>query len=141
MEEIKNEIIEETQEENQEETRKQKQAEAAKQALNTFSKGAFKLSTPIRAGGKDMAELEYDFTKLTGWEYVEAMDADGGAKSVFKITQKQALCLFAAAAGKATNGVDATDIKERIGAVDAMRAVQVATVFLTASARAANQNT
>ena len=139
MEEIKNEIIEENKE-TQEEDKKEKQAEVAKQVLNTTSKGTFKLSVPMRAGGKDITELEYDFTKLTGWEYVEAMDADGSAKSVFKITQKQALCLFAAAAGKATNGVDATDIKERIGAVDAMRVVQLATVFLTASARAANQN-
>ncbi len=136
MEEIKNEI-----KESNRENQNQKQADVAKKVLDTTSKGTFKLSTPLRAGGKDVTELEYDFTKLTGWELVEAMDTDAGAKSVFKITQKQALCLFATAAGKMTDGVDATDIKDRIGAVDAMRAVQLATVFLTASARAANQNT
>ena len=85
--------------------------------------------------------MQYDFSKLTGWEYVEAMDADVTARNVCKISHKQALCLFATAAGKATPDVDSTDIKERIGAVDALRAVQLATVFLITSTRAANQNT
>ena len=106
-----------------------------------ITKGTLKLSTPIRAKSQDITELQYDFSKLTGWEYVEAMDADVTARNVFKISNKQALCLFAAAAGKATPDVDATDIKERIGAVDALRAVQLATVFLITSTRAANQNT
>jgi hypothetical protein len=106
-----------------------------------ITKGTLKLSTPIRAKSQDVTELQYDFSKLTGWEYVEAMDADVTARNVFKISNKQALCLFAAAAGKATPDVDATDIKERIGAVDALRAVQLATVFLITSTRAANQNT
>ena len=106
-----------------------------------ITKGTLKLSTPIRAKSQDITELQYDFSKLTGWEYVEAMDADVTARNVFKISNKQALCLFAAAAGKATLDVDATDIKERIGAVDALRAVQLATVFLITSTRAANQNT
>lgn len=106
-----------------------------------ITKGTLKLSTPIRAKSQDVTELQYDFSKLTGWEYVEAMDADVTARNVFKISNKQALCLFAAAAGKATLDVDATDIKERIGAVDALRAVQLATVFLITSTRAANQNT
>ena len=106
-----------------------------------ITKGTLKLSTPIRAKSQDVTELQYDFSKLTGWEYVEAMDADATARNVFKISNKQALCLFAAAAGKATPDVDATDIKERIGAVDALRAVQLATVFLITYTRAANQNT
>ena len=114
---------------------------AQKLLLESTTKGTFKLNTPIRAASQDVNELEYDFTKLTGWEYVEAMDADMAAKNIFKVSQKQALCLFAAAAAKATPNVDATDIKERIGAVDAMRAVQLTTVFLVSSARAANQNT
>ncbi len=104
-------------------------------------KGTLKLSAPIRAKSQDVTELQYDFSKLTGWEYVEAMDADTSARNIFKISQKQALCLFAAAAGKVTPDVDATDIRERIGAVDALRAVQLATVFLITSTRAANQNT
>ena len=101
-----------------------------------ITKGTLKLSTPIRAKSQDITELQYDFSKLTGWEYVEVT-----ARNVFKISHKQALCLFATAAGKATPDVDATDIKERIGAVDALRAVQLATVFLITSTRAANQNT
>lgn len=114
---------------------------AAKAISGDTSKGVFKLSVPIRSASQDVTELQYDFTKLTGWEFVEAMDADANARTVFKITQKQALCLFAAAAGKATSGIDAADVKERIGAVDALRAVQLATVFLVTSARAASQNT
>lgn len=105
------------------------------------TKGTIKLTVPIRAGGTDVDKLDYDFSKLTGWEYVEAMDADPEARNVFKITQKQALCLFAAAAGKATPNIDATDIKQRISAVDTLRVVQLATVFLAASTRAARENT
>lgn len=138
MEEIKKEEI---RNEDNSAAEQQRQLEAAKKVLSSTSKGKFKLSTPIRAAGTDLEEIEYDFTKLTGWELVEAMDTDEKARSVFKITQKQALCVFAAAAAKCTKDVDARDVKERIGAADAMRAVQLATVFLTASARAANQNT
>lgn len=138
MDEIKNEEIKN--EENQEDN-KQKQIETAKKVLDSTAKGTFKLSSPIRAAGADLDTLEYDFTKLTGWELVEAMDTDEKARSVFKITQKQALCVFATAAAKCTKNVDVTDIKERIGAADALRAVQLATVFLTASARAVSQNT
>ena len=108
---------------------------------DNVTRGTLKLSTPIRAGSQDVGELQYDFSKLTGWEYVEAMDADADARNVFKISQKQALCLFAAAAGKVTSGIDATDIKQRIGAIDAVKAVQLATVFLVTSKRAVRQNT
>lgn len=98
-------------------------------------RGRMKLVTPIRAGGKDLEELEYDFGKLTGWEYAEAMDMDANAGSVLKITRKQAFCLFAQAAGKATDGVDARDIRERLGMEDAKVGVELATLFLNTSAR------
>lgn len=117
-------------------------AEAIQKAISDeVTSGTLELTAPIRAGGQDVTELQYDFSKLTGWEYVEAMDADADARNVFKISQKQALCLFAAAAGKATPGIDATDIKQRIGAIDAVKAVQLATVFLVTSTRAARKNT
>ena len=63
--------------------------------------GIITLKTPLRAGGRDVTELAYDFGKLTGWEYADAMDMDPRAGNIYKITRKQALCLFAAAAGKA----------------------------------------
>lgn len=109
--------------------------------LNMISKGTLELATPIRARSKDVTALHYDFTKLTGWEYAEAMDSDPAARNVFVVTKKQAICLFAAAAAKVTPDVDAKDIKERIGLADAQRAVQVATLFLTTSAREAGRNT
>ena len=109
--------------------------------LSLLSKGTLELATPIRSRSEDVKVLHYDFTKLTGWEYVEAMDSDPNNRNVFNISKKQAICLFAAAAAKVTEGLDATDIKERIGLADAMRAVQVATVFLVRSAQEAGKNT
>ena len=123
-----------------EENKKNEQSAAAMN-LNMIAKGALELAVPIRARSQDITTLHYDFDKLTGWEYVEAMDADPGARSVFTVSKKQALCLFAAAAAKATPDVDAKDIKERISLPDAQRAVQVATLFLITSAREAGRNT
>lgn len=107
--------------------------------LRKLAKGKMQLETPIRAGGKDITELEYDFQKLTGWEYADAMDSDYSSSSMFRISNRQAFCLFAAAAGKVTPGIDATDIRERMGSTDAVKAVQLATIFFTASARAGNK--
>lgn len=115
--------------------------EAARKVLDGTIRGTLKLKQPIRAQSTDLTELRFDFSKLTGWEYVEAMDEGGVTRNVFEITQRQALCLFAAAAGKATDGVDAVDVRTRIGMEDALRAVQTAMVFIVASARAENPNT
>lgn len=118
--------------------------EAAKKpailTLSDISKGTLELATPIRARSEDIDKLHYDFSKLTGWEYAEAMDTDAAARNVFVVTKKQALCLFAAAAAKVTEDVDATDIKQRIGLIDAQRAVQVATLFLNRAAQEAGRN-
>lgn len=102
--------------------------------LKKASNGTLQLSTPIRAGGKDVEELQYDFQKLTGWEYAEAIDSDRNAQTIFRLTAKQALNLFATAAGKATENIDANDIKERIGVEDSMAAVQLAILFFNACA-------
>ena len=109
-------------------------------AAKELYKGSIKLISPIRAAGKDVDELHYDFTVLNGWDYVEAMDSDLNAKNIFKVTSKQALCLFAAAAAKQTPEVDVTDIKEKIGAADAAKAVQLATLFLITSTREEKKN-
>jgi len=77
-----------------------------------------------------VTELIYDFAALTGRELVAALDKGGAVgMNAFRITDTQAFELFAAAAGKATAGIDATDIRERMGAVDSVKAVQLATVF------------
>lgn len=62
------------------------------------------------------------------------------AGNIYRITRKQALCLFAMAAGKANEGVDATDIRERLGVEDAQTAVEQAMVFLTTSTPEVKRN-
>lgn len=106
--------------------------------IRRIAKGTIKLLTPIRAGGKDVDELEYDFSKVTGKEYADAMDEDKKTANMFRISNTQALCLFACAAGKMTSGVDAKDVLERIGIQDSIKAVQLATIFFVASAREGN---
>ncbi len=116
--------------------------------LANISKGKITLFTPIRAAGKDITELRWNFRNLNGWEYANAMDCDMSG-SVFRITNRQALGLFAASAAKETtikneSGVDihpldAQDIRERIGIDDCAKAVQVASVFFLASVREGNK--
>ena len=107
--------------------------------IQKLSKGSLELATPIRAGGKDVTRLDYDFTKLTGWEYADAMDRDLNATNVFRVSNKQALSLFAAAAAKVTPGIDTEDISKRMGSQDTIKAVQLATIFFVASTRAGNK--
>lgn len=107
--------------------------------IRKMGRGKMVLETPILVADKPVNELHYDFTKLTGWEYADAMDSDLSSSNIFRISSKQGLLLFAAAAAKETEGVDATDIRERIGVSDAIKAVQVATVFFVASTREGNK--
>ena len=116
------------------EERKAKNKEA--QAAMSEGKGRLKLETPIRAGDEEIEELIYDFNELTGIEYTDAMDSDINAQQIYRITYRQALALFAKAAAKQTEKVDARDIIERIGMTDAVEAVQLATLFFSASTRA-----
>ena len=99
-------------------------------------KGRLELETPIMSGDEEITELAYDFTVLTGLEYTAAMDSDFQAQQIYKITYRQALALFAAAAAKQTPALDSRDILERIGMTDAVEGVQLATLFFTASTRA-----
>lgn len=106
------------------------------------SKGKLVLSVPIRADGTDVNELSFDFTALTGWEYMDALDKAGNAKpDAFRITSKQALALFAAAAAKETPNVDEEDIIGRISPQDGIAAMQVASLFFNASSRAGDMRT
>lgn len=116
--------------------------------LNRIATGKMTLLQPIRAAGQDITELKWNFRNLTGWEFASAMDCDNAA-NVFRISNRQALGLFAASAAKETTikndgGVeirpfDAQDIRQRIGIDDCVKAVQIATVFFVASAREANK--
>lgn len=95
--------------------------------------GKLELGKPFTIGGTEYTELEYDFNKLTGLEYAEAMDSDAKANTAFKVTYKQGLALFACAAAKLAPGLDMRDILENLGSEDAVEAVQLGTLFFTVS--------
>jgi hypothetical protein len=123
------------------ETALKKRAAAQAAMLENARSGKIILQTPIRSKSQDVTELCYDFNKLTGMDFAEAMDSDIKADNVFKMTYKQMLALFAKAASKATEGIDEIDITERLGAVDAMEAVQQARLFFNLSALGKNRRT
>lgn len=109
--------------------------------IRRYGKGKLELTTPILADGKDVKELKYDFTALTGMDFVSAIDRGmDGSNSGFRIAATQAFNLFAAAAEKATSGIDATDIRRGMSAKDSVKAVQLATVFFVASSRAGDKH-
>ena len=106
-----------------------------KKNLQKLGKGKLKLEVPIRAGGQNVEELNYDFTQLTGVEYADALDKYPEGSNGFQITQKQALSLFAVAAGKATDKVDAVDVMRGITCKDAVTATRVTRLFFEYSSR------
>lgn len=108
--------------------------------IRQFGRGRMELRVPIQDGENICKELRWDFLALTGAEYVDALDMDARANNTFRLSNLQALSLFAAAAAKATPGVDATDIRHRISIMDAQKATQIATVFFTASSRVGNRS-
>lgn len=103
-----------------------------------YAKGTLTLEKPIQDGENTITELKWDFSNITGTEYCDAMDMDPNGSNVFRLTTKQALYLFATAAGKATPGLDAKDIRTRIGMMDANAAIQATIVFFNTSSRAGN---
>lgn len=119
-----------------------KKPPTAEEHLTRVAKGKITLLQPIRAADQDITELRWNFRNLSGWEYADAMDCDqsGGA---FRITNRQALALFAASAAKETtirndkgeevHPLDAQDIRERIGIDDCAEVIQVAAAFFHAS--------
>lgn len=110
------------------------------EALKIMSRGKLKLFKPFIADDAEITELIYDFENLGGPELVRAMDrgAQNGANA-FRLTSEQALELFIASAGKETEGVDAGDVRRGLSSVDAVKAVQLATVFFVASSQAGNE--
>lgn len=140
MDEQKNVNAEENDSSAKKETKKLPKIFDPEEQIRQFGRGRMELRVPIRDGENLCKELSWDFLALTGAEYVDALDRDTRANNTFRITNAQALSLFAAAAAKATTGVDATDIRRGISMMDAQKATQIATVFFTASSRAGNRN-
>ncbi len=112
-----------------------KRREEAIEAMKT-GKGILKLEMPFTSDDVEITELKYDFTALTGMEYADAMDSDTVTQQAFRITNRQALALFAIAAAKQTEHVDNTDIIQRMGVTDSIEAVRLAALFFQASVRA-----
>lgn len=107
--------------------------EAAMEAMRE-GKGRLALEKPIRAGEREITELAYDFTELTGLDYTEAMDAgNGGGRNLSGMGYRQGLSLFAKAASICNEGLDMQDIVSRIGATDAAEGVELASIFFSAS--------
>lgn len=105
-------------------------------AVEESRSGKFKLSKPIRANGRDVEALEFDFTKITGVEFADIMDRSRNkAPDAYNISAPQALALFAEAAAKATGGVDKFDIIGGMSIMDAIKAAQVAELFFRSVSR------
>ena len=111
------------------------------EAAKAVRHGKLTLAEPIMDGENEYNELEYDFGKLKGLELARALDFGDGPKDSFRLSDVQALNYFACAAAKCQKpgGLDATDIRERIGGMDAIKAIQLATVFFRASSRAGDR--
>ena len=110
------------------------------QAAIELCAGKMILAVPFLSDDKEITELSYDFRALTGVELADALDrgASETGGNAFRITNRQALEVFAAAAAKKTEGADAVDIKRGLSGQDAIKAAQLATVFFVASSREGN---
>ena len=116
--------------------------------LRELTRGSLKLMRPIRAMGQDVTELRFDFCDLTSREMMEALDSVM-VNNMFAISNEQAMALFAATAAKNAPMIekgamkvslyDAKDILT-MSAVDAVKAVQLAKLFYSASSQAGNKN-
>lgn len=120
-----------------EEARKATEAQIQAQ-LEKYACGDLELAEPIRAGGEDVTKLSFDFRKLKALEVMDALD-NGRGTSAFRLTNRQALLLFAVAAAKESDKLDERDIAERMGAEDAIKAVQLATTFFNITSRAGDK--
>lgn len=138
-------VVEETAEEEKKPAKAKKEKKKGPDLLNpdeavkSVSQGKLVLFKPFIADNEEITELTFDFENLGGPEMVRAMDrgAQNGGNA-FRITSEQALELFIASAGKETEGCDAADVRRGLSSVDAVKAVQLATVFFVASSQAGN---
>lgn len=118
--------------------------------LSELCSGTLNLMKPFRAHSQDVTEVDFDMCALTGAEIIEALDSVPGVNNIFAISNEQAMAIFVASAAKCapmvedggmrTRLYDAKDIKKQMGAVDCVKAVQLAKLFYNASSQAGNRN-
>lgn len=123
------------------ETKKKEPEFDPKEAIQQMRKGKLALLEPIQDGENTYDELEYDFLALKGLELARALDIGGKGRMGrlgSELSDEQALSYFAASAAKCQKqgGLDATDIRERIGGADAITAIQMAQLFFKVSSLA-----
>lgn len=120
------------------ETKAKEEEKLIEEAKKQYA-GTLKLQIPIKSHDTDVTELKYDFTKLTGRDYVNAIK---GTRNVFHIDAEGELMLFACAVEKTeeNDGIDRRDVYERISAQDAIVAVQLSSNFFNASFRVGSKN-
>lgn len=117
------------------EEKRRKLKETLDESRHTIEHGKMELMTPIRSGGKDVTVIEYDFSKLDSFDVMDALDSDLKNRDSVNLSNRQAFALFASAVDKVHQGLDATDIKNRMGADDSITAVRVAKAFFNVSAQ------
>ncbi len=115
-------------------TAKPSQEETAEKIYDNVKKGVMKLVDPFSIGSETYEELEWDFTKISGWDYAAACDIDTNKPNVFRLSQVQALALFAKAVNKCST-LDWQDVMNSISGADAINAIQTATVFFVSAGR------
>jgi len=107
--------------------------------IKEIAAGELILQNPLKSGSAEHERISYDFGKLTGWDYVTAMDSDNSNTNNSRITNKQALCLFAAAVNKAQPTISMFDVQERLSMGDGMNGVRLASTFFVLSILAGNK--
>lgn len=110
-----------------------------KEIKEMLSSGRLELAVPIFINGKETKSLAYNFKKVTGLEYIDALDGDNASrKGAFNLSAQQAVNLFLAGVIHATEGVngsDLPDIRKQMDIEDTQKAIQVAVSFFNASSR------
>jgi len=108
------------------------------QMVENLAAGTYELKEPIFSNNKEFKELRFDFRKLRGKDLISAQTTGNGF-NVFSLSPDQALYLFAIAAAKCTEGVDAIDVRENAGIDDAIKMQQRACNFFRFSSLAGDR--
>ena len=118
--------------------------------LRKLCSGTMTLMHPFKAHDQEVQEIKFDFCSMTGSEMMDALDS-APANNMFTITNAQAMAMFAATAAKCAPFIedgniksrlyDARDVKARLGAADAVKAIQLAKLFYHAAGQVGGKNT
>lgn len=131
------------QKKNAEQNKPEEKEMTMEEAKEILSHGRLTLIKPIFAGGKELKALDYNFKKVTGMEFLDALDGDATTrKGAFNLSAKQAMNLFLLGVTHATEGVngsDLPDIRKQMSLEDVQKAVQAAVSFFNASSRSGEE--